>query len=430
MKPFLLPAAGPTAETRDPDDLALTDVLGKRVVQTRLAGRVTVREENAAGALEVMSRFAIDPRWLLYLPPTMAPTATTPDGDSLEHPATAFEFYRRDGVTQVICQDKHMGSRAVVLVCRSAAAAAARFGATQGETGAVYTRTGRSMFKADTSNEFLQSLRSALDQADLWAELDTDWLLFDAELLPWSAKAGDLLRTQYAPVGAAANAALPAAVAALTAASDRGIDVSDLLTRTVARAGNAEAFRESYRRYVWPTDGRHGVQLAPFQLLAGEGRTYNDQDHGWHLALADRLVAAAPSLIRPTKRTLVDTADPESTAAAVKWWEELTAAGGEGMVVKPFANEVRTGRGFAQPGVKVRGREYLRIIYGPDYTEPENLERLRDRNLGHKRSLAVREYALGIEALERAVQREPLWRVHEPVFAILALESEPVDPRL
>ena len=430
VKPFLLPAAGTTAETRDPDDLALTDVLGKRVVQTRLAGRVTVREENAAGALEVMSRFAIDPRWLLYLPPTMAPTATTPDGDSLEHPATAFEFYRRDGVTQVICEEKHMGSRAVVLVCRSAAAAAARFGATQGETGAVYTRTGRSMFKADTSEEFLQLLRSALDQADLWAELDTDWLLFDAELLPWSAKAGDLLRTQYAPVGAAANAALPAAVAALTAASDRGIDVSDLLTRTAARAGHARAFRESYRRYVWPTDGLHGVQLAPFQLLAGEGRTYSDHDHGWHLALADRLVQAAPSLIRPTKRTLVDTADPESTAAAVKWWEELTAAGGEGMVVKPLANEVRTGRGFAQPGVKVRGREYLRIIYGPDYTELENLERLRDRNLGHKRSLAAREYALGIEALERAVQREPLWRVHEPVFAILALESEPVDPRL
>jgi protein phosphatase len=216
----------------------------------------------------------------------------------------------------------------------------------------------------------------------------------------------------------------------LEGASARGADVADLLARTASRAGNAQAFTDSYRRYVWPTSGLEGVQLAPFQLLASEGRTWTDQDHGWHLALADRLVEAAPALMRTTGRVLVDTSDATSTAAGVRWWEDLTAAGGEGMVVKPFANLVATGSGYAQPGVKVRGREYLRIIYGPDYTEPANLQRLRDRNLGHKRSLASREYALGIEALERAVRQEPLWRVHEPVFAVLALESEPVDPRL
>ncbi|GAB2865003.1 hypothetical protein JOD27_005675 [Lentzea nigeriaca] len=110
----------------------------------------------------------------------------------------------------------------------------------------------------------------------------------------------------------------------------------------------------------------------------------------------------------------------------MRWWEELTEAGGEGMVVKPLANLTRR----AQPGVKVRGREYLRIIYGPDYTEPANLARLRKRGLGRKRGLALREYALGIEALERVARGEPLWRVHECVFGVLALESEPVDPRL
>ncbi len=428
VKPFLVPDA-PVA-TRDPDELAITDVLGRRGVETRLAGRVTVREENAAGALEVMSRFAIEPRRLLYLPPTMAPTATQPDGDLLEHPATAFDFYRRGGVTELICQEKHMGSRAVVLVCRSAKVAASRFAAADGATGAVHTRTGRSFFAAALTEDLLRSVREAIDQTDLWTELDTDWLLFDAELLPWSAKAEDLLRTQYAAVGAAANAALPAAVAALQAASNRGVGVTDLLGRTVARATNARAFTESYRRYVWPTAGLQGVQLAPFQLLASEGRTWSEKDHGWHLALADRLVRTAPALIRSTRRILVGTDDPESIAAAVGWWEALTAAGGEGMVVKPFHNLVRTARGYAQPGVKVRGREYLRIIYGPDYTEPANLERLRERHLGHKRSLAAREYALGIESLERAVRREPLWRVHEAVFAVLALESEPVDPRL
>jgi protein phosphatase len=127
---------------------------------------------------------------------------------------------------------------------------------------------------------------------------------------------------------------------------------------------------------------------------------------------------------------MADTTDPASAAAAAGWWEELTAAGGEGMVVKPAANLARGRRGLIQPGLKVRGREYLRIIYGPDYTEPGNLERLRQRGLGHKRSLALREYALGLEALDRVARGEPLWRVHECVFGVLALESEPVDPRL
>ena len=427
-KPFLPEQAA--APSREPDELAITDVLGKRGVDTRLAGRVTVREENAAGALEVMSRFAIEPRWLLHLPPTMAPTATNPDGDLLEHPDTAFESYRRSGVQQVICEEKHMGSRAVVLVCRSAQVAADRFGAQDGGTGAVHTRTGRSFFPADLTERLLRSVREAVDGAGLWDELDTDWLLLDAELLPWSAKAEELLRHQYAAVGAAALAALPAAERVLEEAAARGVEVADLLARTSSRSRNAAAYTDAYRRYVWPTSGLDGVQLAPFQLLASEGRTWTDRDHGWHLALADRLVEAAPALVRTTRRLLVDTADPESTRAGVTWWEELTAAGGEGMVVKPFGNLVQTEKGWAQPGVKVRGREYLRIIYGPDYTEPANLERLRDRNLGHKRSLAAREYALGVEALERAVRREPLWRVHEPVFAVLALESEPVDPRL
>ncbi|MGI9006612.1 MAG: polynucleotide kinase-phosphatase, partial [Streptosporangiaceae bacterium] len=160
------------------------------------------------------------------------------------------------------------------------------------------------------------------------------------------------------------------------------------------------------------------------------GTAYGDRPHAWHLDIADRLAAADPGLIAQTRRVFADTTDPASTQAATAWWDELTAAGGEGMVVKPAPGIARGKRGLVQPGLKVRGPEYLRIIYGPDYTEPANLDRLRSRRLGHKRSLAVREYALGLEALDRAVRGEPLWRVHECVFAVLALESEPVDPRL
>jgi predicted kinase len=425
-------------EGRDAGLLLLSDVLGKRVIETRIAGRVTVREENAAGALEVMSRFAIDPGRLLYLPPTMAPCATSSLPDLLEHPAEAFAGYAADGVGEVICEEKHMGSRAVVLAFRDDEPderARARFGpggpAGGGPLpGAVYTRTGRPFFDPGRTGQLLEVVRSAVKNAGLWDELDASWLLLDCELLPWSAKAADLVRHQYAAVGAAARAALPAAVAAVAQAGARGVDVAALAARTRARAANVAAFSAAYRRYCWPVHGLDGIRLAPFQLLATDGAAYHDRPHAWHLALADRLAAAASGLILATRRRLVDTGDPTSVADGVAWWTGLTGAGGEGMVVKPAAGLVRGARGVAQPGVKVRGREYLRIIYGPDYTEPASLARLRDRHLGRKRSLALREYALGIEALERAAAGEPLWRVHEAVFGVLALESEPVDPRL
>lgn len=323
-----------------------------------------------------------------------------------------------------------MGSRAVVLLCRDAGTAARRFGATGGETGVVYTRTGRAFLSRPLTEQLLARLRDAATTSGLWDELSTDWLLLDSELLPWSLKAEGLLRDQYAAVGAAARLALPGAVAALRAAEGRGLDVAALLDRTERRAADAAAFTDAYRRYCWTVDGLDGVEVAPFQVLATEGAVHHTRDHLWHLGVADRLLAAAPGTIRGTRRLVVDTDDPVSVAAGVQWWTELTAEGGEGMVVKPLANLTRTRNGLAQPGLKVRGREYLRIIYGPEYTEPANLARLRDRNLGHKRSLALREYALGLESLERLAAGEPLWRVHEAVFAVLALESEPVDPRL
>lgn len=319
-----------------------------------------------------------------------------------------------------------MGSRAVVLLTRDPA----RFGAPSGWRGAVHTRTGRPFFDDATGEAFLERIDRAAAAAGLWEELETSWLLFDAELLPWSLKAGAMIREQYASVAAAATAALPAAAAILQTALDRGVDVGDLLARTESRAANAEAYRDAYRRYSAPVSGLDGVQLAPFQLLASEGASHLGQEHAWHLALADRLAEADEAFIRRTRRIEVDLAVPESEAAATDWWEALTADGGEGMVVKPAVGLTRGTRSLAQPGIKVRGAEYLRIIYGPDYLEPANLARLRDRDVGHKRSMALREYALGVEAVERFVAEEPVWRVHQAVFGVLAMESEPVDPRL
>lgn len=321
-----------------------------------------------------------------------------------------------------------MGSRAVVLVCRTPEVAQRRFG--HSTAGAVHTRTGRSFFPTELGEQLLDRIRSAIEHLDLWRELGTDWLLLDTEVLPWSAKAEGLIRAQYATTGVAAESSLDSALAALRQAEGRGLDVSELTARTEARVDDARRFREQYRHHCWPTDGLEGIRIAPFQLLATEGRVHAATPHEWHLELADRLSAADGDLFATTGRRAVDTEDAESVAEAVRWWEELTAAGGEGIVVKPADNLVRGKKGLVQPGVKVRGREYLRLVYGPEYAEPQNLERLRNRSLGRKRSLALREHALGLEALHRLAEAEPLWRIHECVFAVLALESEPVDPRL
>jgi protein phosphatase len=424
--------------SREPTDLDLDDVMGKRIVETRLNHTVTIREENGMAALEVMSRFAADPRWLVYLPPTMAPTATSDRPGLLEHPAEAFASFRRDEVARVVCEEKHMGSRAVVVVCRDPEVAARRFGVPDSESaGIVHTRTGRRFLDLPADElALLDKVRAAVDAVGLWDELQTDWLVLDAELLPWSAKAEELLRRQYASVGAAATTSLRAEQhvidAARRASGDRpaSAEVARLFDRTTDRLDMAERFVATYREYCWPVSSVDDLRLAPFHVLAGEGQVHALRDHLWHLEVLGRLVEADPSTFRATAATTLELHDAEAEAAAIAWWEELTSRGGEGMVVKPVDVAHRGPKGLTQPGIKCRGPEYLRIIYGPEYTAEANLSRLRTRSLGHKRSLALREFALGIESLERFVAGEPLYRVHEPVFGVLALESEPVDPRL
>jgi protein phosphatase len=319
----------------------------------------------------------------------------------------------------------------VIIVCRDEDVARERFGVVEEGIGICYTRTGRRFFENRAlETQFLERVKAAFEASGLRDELRTDWICLDCELMPWSAKAQELLRQQYAAVGAAARVALAETVAELQKAAARGLDVSALLERYQNRQKMSAQYVDAYRRYCWPVDALDDLKLAPFHLLATEGAVHIDKSHAWHMQTLARLCQADEALLLATPFRVVDVADQDSQAQGIRWWEELTGRSGEGMVVKPIDFVTRGRRGLVQPAIKCRGREYLRIIYGPEYTAPENLERLRSRKLATKRSLALREFALGIEALERFVRREPLYRVHECVFGVLALESEPVDPRL
>lgn len=424
-----------SAQQLHDDILDAEDVMGKRIISTRLQRNVTIREENATAALEVMSRFAANPKWLIYLPPTMSPSETTGEVGLLEHPSEAFSYFRSQGVPQVVCEEKHMGSRAVVVVCRDEDAARERFGIVEGEAGIVYTRTGRQFFNdLELERQFLERLRTAMTAGGFWNQFNTTWACLDCELMPWSAKAQQLLQTQYAAVGAAGNASLPEVVGALERTAERlgdnGQKVDDVFQRFGERRKSIEQFVTAYRQYCWPVDSLDDLKLAPFHLLATEGKVHIDQNHVWHMETLAKVCHEDSDILLATEFKVIDVTDLDSQTVGIEWWTNLTRRGGEGMVVKPFEWIMRGKKGLVQPAVKCRGREYLRIIYGPDYTADEHLPRLRSRSLGRKRSLALREFALGIESLERFVRKEPLRRVHECVFGVLALESEPVDPRL
>ena len=421
----------PKAERAGSDLLDINDVTGKRIVNTRIHTSVTIREENSIAALEVMSRFGADPRWLVYLPPTMAAPDTAKEGPYLEHPNQVFDYYRHNGVPAVVCQEKHMGSRAIAVVCKDDGVAENRFGIAGNGSGVLVSRTGRPLFRdRQLENEVLDRIRAAMDRSGLWKRFETDWVCLDTELMPWSAKAQELLRSQYAPASSSGLAALSDASRLLQQAESRGVEAGEFANRYRERLARVERYTAAYRQYCWPVASVSDLKIAPFHMMATEGHVHIDQDHKWHMDVLASLCEADSELLLATAHKVVDLTDPGSEASAVDWWIELTDKGGEGMVVKPLDWVVRGRRGLVQPAVKCRGREYLRIIYGPEYTAPEHIERLRSRSLGRKRSLALREFALGLEALHRFVEREPLYRVHECVFGVLALESEPVDPRL
>jgi protein phosphatase len=420
---------GRTAQQDHDRLLYFDDYASKRRIATRFANTVIIPEENALAALETVSRFAVDPRWLIHLPPTMAPCPTAPEGPYLEHPVQALDYYAERGVTDLVAEEKHMGSRALLVIARDAEVARARFGVEDGKAGIIYTRTGRPFFRDDALEAAIVArVAAAMTATGLWDDLATGWVLLDAELMPWSAKAQDLLLRQYAPTVAAARASAEALIGILDRVEGvEGLD--DLRQTATARRNNAIRMGTTIDGYCWAADTIDDYRIAPFHLLAAEGRVFTDQPHGWHMETLT-LLAGQGSILQATGWRHLNAVDEGDRATLVDWWMEHTAGGGEGMALKPDSFIARGEKGLVQPAMKVRGRDYLRIIYGPDYDAPENIERLRRRGLGHKFSLASREFTLGLEGLHRFVEGQPLAKVHECALGVLALESEPVDPRL
>ncbi len=417
-----------TLQQRHDQILRYEDVSGRRSIKTSLGRRIGLTAMEIAAAIEAMNRFAVDPRWIIYLPPTMSPCNASHREEFLEHPSDALDYYRDQQCSTVVCQQKHMGSRATVIVCEDEEAALERFGTAGSSAGACYTRTGRRFFREpDLEREVLDAFRTALSGAGWWEIFSTSWFCIDCEILPWSLKASDLIRDHYDAVATAGTAALTSAVDALRQTAERSPDAAALLELYKARQERMAFYASSYEEYCWTVSGIEDIRIAPFHVLASEGAVHTSRDHLWHMTKVRELCESAPGFLLATPHQTVDPSDPEDRQSVCCWWDSLEDIGQEGIVVKPLEF---VPHGNTQPAIKCRGREYLRMIYGPDYTEPANLLLLKKRSLRRKRSLALAEFALGAEALQRFVHREPLRSIHECVLGVLALESEPLDPRL
>ena len=429
-KPLKAAETRQSAQQEYDDLLDYNDLKGKIFIHTGLRGNITVREENGLAALEALSRFSVNPKWLIHLPPTMSPCETSKNEEYLEYPTEAFMYYRNQKVKKVICEEKHMGSRGLIVICKNEETVKKRFGISNEGIGICYSRIGRQFFKdKNLEQALLLEIKEAITKAKVWDELKTDWLLLDTEIMPWSLKAVEIIRNQYASTGAAAQTAVTYAIEQLSKAFNNGCDVEELLKNYTLKKRLIEKYIKAYQQYSRNFNSINDIKIAPFHILAGEGHVYNKKTHLWHIEVIKKCVEHSNFLITSSYK-IVDLEDERSIQSAVEWWQELTENGGEGMVIKPLDFTVKRKNNLIQPAVKCRGRNYLRIIYGPEYTTKHHIQTLKKRTLSKKRSMALREFALGIESLERFINKDPLRKIHECVYGIAAMESEPVDPRL
>lgn len=395
-------------------------------VTTEEVGEVWIHPDTVKPAIDAVSHSTLPLEQLAYIPPTMSPTPKPSALEGfLEHPREAIDYYRSNGVDKMVAEKKHMGSRAILLLFKDEEAAEKQTGIRA--FGVIYTRTGRRFFDETAEHEVVSRLQTELHRIGYFEKYETDWVLLDAEIMPWNLKARELISSQYAHVAENAVADRTLLKAKLEAGLERISGLQDWLDEYSSKLENARTFTEVFQKYCWDVESVGAIQIAPFHVLAHSDRTFFDKSHEWHMEMNQMLASESELFVETEWKVITDEASEQEV---IDWWLAVTEDGHEGIIIKPDRFIAKARGKTIQPAIKVRGRKYLSIIYGMDYLEPANLSRLKKRNTGKKQKMALKEFALGVEGVSRFVGGESLERVHECVLGVLALESDPVDPRL
>lgn len=393
-------------------------------VHTTSGDQITIPRENALAAMDTFSHYTLPLEQVIYIPPTMSPTPQTSAlPDYLEHPADAFHYYKKNGIQKLIAQKKHMGSRAVIFIAKNKEVAKELINSDS--LGYITTRTGRAFFEQKEQQQMVENIHAELVGKNYFEQFNTNFVLMDAEILPWNLKAQSLIDQQYETV--AENALMDRYKLIEKLKATEHVDVTSWMEEYTDKYKNAARFDAVFKNYCWPTNELSGIQIAPFHILAHSSSANFHQSHSWHMKM-NAYLAENSSLFIATEYRLIESEQDEQEV--INWWKDMTENGHEGIVIKPFDFLAYHKGKLLQPAIKVRGREYLRIIYGMDYTNEDTMKKLKQRNPSRKMKNALLEFKLGLEGISRFVSLESSNRVHECALATLALESDTIDPRL
>ncbi|MGN7478564.1 AAA family ATPase [Solibacillus silvestris] len=393
-------------------------------VHTTSGDQITIPKEKALAAMDTFSHHTLPLEQVIYIPPTMSPTPQTSAlPDYLEHPAEAFHYYKKNGIQKMIAEKKHMGSRAVIFIAKNRAVAKEFINSDS--LGYITTRTGRAFFEHTQQEKMVEKIHAELAAKNYFEQFKTNFVLMDAEILPWNLKAHRLIDQQYETV--AENAIMDRYKLIEKFKATEHVDVTSWLEEYTQKYKNAARFDAVFKNYCWPTNELSGIQIAPFHILAHSSSTNFHQPHSWHMQMNAHL-AKDSELFIATEYRLIESEKDEQEV--MNWWQDMTENGHEGIVIKPLDFLAYYKGKLLQPAIKVRGREYLRIIYGMDYTNEAFMKKLKQRNPSRKMKNALLEFKLGLEGISRFVSLESSTRVHECALATLALESDTIDPRL
>ncbi|MDF2606644.1 MAG: polynucleotide kinasephosphatase [Bacillales bacterium] len=389
-------------------------------IQTESFGSILVYPDLVRHAIETVSHSTIPIEQMVYIPPTTSPTPYTSRLDCyLEHPSEAFDYYRSNGVSTMIVTKKKMGNRGVLFLFKDIESAVKYTGIES--LGVIYTSNGSRFFEENVERILVSRIVGDLVENNYFKMYETDFVLIDVEIMPWNLKAKEQI-SLYSNISD--NAMLDRTKLIEKMVSSKNPQLHELLDEYSLKLENVKKFKGVFQTYCLKEFDMKEIQIELLNIIAHSSETFFDKPQSWHIEMG-RELASYSNLFLETEFKLVN--DVESETEVIKWWEDISCSGYEGIVIKPNDDSVEK---LLQPAIKVRGRDFLRIIYGMDYLLPDNLKRLKKRNTRKKQKQAINEFSLGVEGVRRFVAGESLERVHECVLGVLAQQADQVDPRL
>ncbi len=407
-----------------------TVLQGEAPISTGLIPSVSLASSQRDFAVKAFSRMNMNRNWLIFLPSAVASLQGGNAGGELERPESALNYFRAEKIDKAVVEEKHMGSRGIVVLCRTLQPARDRFDVEGEIPGCAYTRNGRRFFKdEDTEAVFIERLERVFTRSNFWKRFSTDWVLLDGEILPWAVKAAE--SSEESGLVEAGTAVFSETMSAFE--SDSSSPLKAHWKETIERERSAlEQYDVMFKRYRTESANLAALKFAPFHLLATEGQTFFHRSHLWHMQMLAGLARSGREFVIPTRYEVVSLSEQATWSKTIRWWEELSEESSEGLVVKPLPFIPRGRRGLAQPALKCRSREHLRLVYGPRYDSAEGRESLLARDAllrrRNKHRRILRQFALSMEAVTRFVKRSPLNAVHECVLGVLAQEVPPSMP--